>query len=70
MTTIHFFNLIAKFNNYAFSNRSRNDPDFFANANLYLRNGLGFVGKYLILQITPEEESWGGDGGPNMVSFP
>ena len=33
-------------------------PDFFANANLYLRNALGFVGKHPILQITAEEESW------------
>ena len=34
-------------------------PDYFTNANLFLRNVLGFVGKHPILQITPEEESWG-----------
>ena len=56
---IHFFKRIAKFNNYAFANRPTTGPDFFANANLYLRNVLGFVGKHPILQITPEEESWG-----------
>ena len=50
---------MAKFNNYAFANRPRTGPDFFANANLYLRNVLGFVGKYPILQITPNDESWG-----------
>ena len=46
-----FFKRIAKFNNYAFANRLRNGPDFFANANLYIRNVLGFVGKGPILQI-------------------
>ena len=56
---IHFFKRIAKFNNYAFAKRPRTGPDFFANANLYLRNVLGFVGKHPILQITPEKESWG-----------
>ena len=56
---LHFFKRIAKFNNYAFANRPKTGPDFFANANLYLRNVLGFVGKHPILQITPEEESWG-----------
>ena len=56
---INFFERIAKFNNYAFANRPRTGPDFFPNANLYLRNVLGFVAKHPILQITPEEESWG-----------
>ena len=56
---IHFFKRSAKFNKYAFANRRRTGPDFFANANLHLRNVLGFVGKHPILQITPEEESWG-----------
>ena len=50
---------IAKFNNYTFANRPRTGPDFFANANLYLRNVFGFVGKHPILQITLGEESWG-----------
>ena len=56
---IHFFKRIAKFNNYAFANRPITGPDFFANANLHLRNVLGYVGKQPILQITPEEENWG-----------
>ena len=30
-----------------------------SNANLYLRNVVGFVGKHHIFEITPEEESWG-----------
>ena len=55
---------MAKFNNYAFANRPRTGPDFFASANLYLRNILGFVGKDFILQITPEEESFGLKFGP------
>ena len=57
--TIHFFKLIAKFNNYAFANRPRTGPNFFTNANLYLGNVLGFVGKHPMRQITPGEESWG-----------
>ena len=44
---------------YAFTNRPRTGHGFFANANLYLRNVLRFVGKHSILQITPGEESWG-----------
>ena len=56
---MHFFKRTAKFNNYAFANRPRTGPDFFANANLNLRNVLGFIGKHPILQMTPEEESWG-----------
>ena len=56
---IHFFKRTAKFNKYAFANRPRTGPDFFVNANLYLKNVLGFVGKHPILQITPGEESWG-----------
>ena len=54
-----FFKCTAKFNNYAFAGRPRTGPDFFANANLYLRNVLGFMGKHPIHQITPEKESWG-----------
>ena len=54
-----YFKRIVKFNNYAFANRPRTGPDFFANASIYLRNAFGFVGKHPILQITPEEESWG-----------
>ena len=50
---------MTKFDNYAFANRPRTVPDFFANANLYGRNVLGFVGKHPILQITPGEESCG-----------
>ena len=50
---------MAKFDNYTFANRPRTGPDFLVNANLYLRNVLGFVGKHPILQITPGEESWG-----------
>ena len=55
---IHFFKHMANFDNYAFANRLRTSLDFFANANLYLRNVLGFVGKHPFLQITPGEESW------------
>ena len=54
-----FFKHIAKFNNYAFANRPRTGPDFFPNANLHLKNVLGYDGKHPILQITSEEESWG-----------
>ena len=50
---------MAKFDNYAFAHRPRTGPDFFADADFYLRNVLGFVGKHLILQITPGEEGWG-----------
>ena len=50
---------MAKFDNYDFVNRPRTGPDFFANANLCLRNVLGFVDKHPVLQVTPGEESWG-----------
>ena len=50
---------MVKLNNYAFANRPRTGPDFFTNANFYLKYVLGFVGKHPIPQITPDEESWG-----------
>ena len=54
-------------------NRPKTGSDFFANANLYLRNVLGFVGKHPILQITPDEEYWGlksGIWGARSNSWP
>ena len=62
MATIYihtiFFQAHDEVQHYAFANRLRTGLDFFNNSNLYLRNVLGFVGKHLILQITPEEEIW------------